>query len=245
MSSYQFFASFYDRLTENVDYKVRSSYILDFFIANDITSGTILDLACGTCSMSIPFVENGFRLIGLDSSDEMLSLASNKLLSVSNNFSLINSNMQNFELSQGVDGCICTLDSINHLTSLDDVRQTFQCVYSSLNDGGLFVFDVNTIFKHNEILGDNTFVFDEEDFFLSWDNELLENDVVRIMLDFFVNNGESYDRYSEEFMEKAYALSEIKDVLTEIGFKNIEIFDELTHNAPKDESERVFFVCNR
>ena len=81
-------------------------------------------------------------------------------------------------------------------------RKCFDCVYNSLDNGGVFVFDVNTVYKHQCILADNTFVFDEEDFFLSWDNEYLGDNTVRILLDFFVFNGSSYDRYSEEFNEK-------------------------------------------
>ncbi len=245
MSSYSIFAHFYDRLTENVDYEVRSNYISDFFKTNKIATGTILDLACGTCSMSLPFVKNGFRLIGIDVSEEMLSAASEKLLRLSDNFSLVKADMTNFCLSEKADGCICTLDSINHLTDEKDVEACFQNVYHSLKKDGLFVFDVNTIYKHNEILGDNTFVFDEEDFFLSWDNELDENDTVRILLDFFIFNGHNYDRFSEVFSERAYPLDLLKNMLIKIGFKNVMMYDELTYDFPKSDSQRVFFVCKR
>ncbi|MGN0458298.1 MAG: class I SAM-dependent DNA methyltransferase [Eubacterium sp.] len=245
MSNYQVFASFYDRLTDNVDYKVRSSYISDFFVTNNINDGVILDLACGTCSISVPFAKKGFRLIGIDASEEMLSQASNKLLRVSDSFSLIKTEMQDFKLAELVDGCICSLDSINHLTHIEDVKKTFENVLSSLKEGGIFVFDVNTVYKHNEILADNTFVFDEDDFFLSWDNELLDDDTVRIMLDFFVFNGESYDRFSEEFCEKAYPIEVLKKMLFDVGFSDVMIYDDLSLDKPKRNSERVYFVCKR
>ncbi|MDE6506269.1 MAG: class I SAM-dependent methyltransferase, partial [Eubacterium sp.] len=73
---------------------------------------------------------------------------------------------------------------------------------------------VNTVYKHNNILADNSFVFDEEDYFLSWDNELLDGNRVRIMLDFFVFNGNNYDRYSEEFIETAYSAEVLEDALS-------------------------------
>lgn len=245
MSSYIEFASLYDELTENVNYKVRSDYISGFFMANGINCGTILDLACGTASISLPFLEKGYRIIGVDLSEKMLEIASNKFLEVSNNFSLIKSKMQDFKLSESADACICSLDSINHLENLEDVKSTFENVYSSLNDNGLFIFDVNTIYKHNEVLGNNTFVFDEEDYYLVWDNELLENNVVRILLDMFIWNGDSYDRYSEEFNETAFELSDIKELLEQTGFVDIKIYDELTTNSPKEDSERVYFVCKK
>ena len=142
-----------------------------------------------------------------------------------------------------VDCCICSLDSINHLKDISEVRKCFDCVYNSLDNGGVFVFDVNTVYKHQCILADNTFVFDEEDFFLSWDNEYLGDNTVRILLDFFVFNGSSYDRYSEEFNEKAYTVEELKNILDK--FEIIGIYDEMTLEPPKSDSERIYFVCKK
>lgn len=245
MSNYQCFAQFYDRLTENVEYEVRSSYISDFFISNNICNGTILDLACGTCSMSLHLLKKGYRIIGIDSSEEMLAQGSSKLLEYGDSFSLRKGDMTSFELEDKVDGCICTLDSLNHLCSIEDVKNTFINVFDSLKENGVFVFDVNTVFKHNYVLGDNSFIFDEEDFFLAWDNELLDDNEVRIILDFFVFNGDSYDRFTEEFNEKAYEINELKNILNEIGFKDVCVYDELTYDLPTDESQRVFFVAKR
>ena len=103
---------------------------------------------------------------------------------------------------------------------------------------GVFVFDVNTVYKHKNVLGNNTFVFDEEDFSLSWDNEYLGDNTVRILLDFFVYNGKNYDRFSEEFNEKAYSVNELKSVLN--NFNIIGIYDELNLDDIKDDSERIY-----
>ena len=164
MSSYNVLATFYDELCKNVEYDVRSDYISDIFYENSIKGGTIIDLACGTGSMSIPLLKKGYRVIGIDLSDEMLEIASQRLLDISNNFSLRKGKMQNFSLEEEADACICCLDSINHLNSIDEVEMTFNCVYSSLKDNGIFIFDVNTIYKHQEILAGNTFIFDEDDY---------------------------------------------------------------------------------
>lgn len=239
MSSYNTFARYYDILTENVDYKVRSDYISNFFYELGKEKCRVLDLACGTGSIGICLSELGYNVIGIDLSEDMLTVASSKC----DDISFIKGDMTDFSLDEGVDCCVCSLDSINHLTSIELVKKCFDCVYSSLNDDGVFVFDVNTIYKHNNVLDNNTFVFDEDDFFLSWDNENMGDNVVRILLDFFVFNGESYDRYSEEFCERAYSIEELKSILDK--FEIIGIYDELTKDAPKEDSERVYFVCKR
>ena len=245
MSSYQTFAYLYDELTQNVEYEKRCDYILSFFEKNGIKSGTVLDLACGTGSMSIPFMKKGYNIIGLDYSEEMLEIASNRLSEVGNNFSLLKAKMQEFELSEKADACICCLDSINHLNNIDDVQATFKNVYDSLNNNGLFVFDVNTVYKHNEILADNTFVFDEDDYYLVWDNETVDDRTVRILLDMFLFNGENYDRFSEEFEETAYSVEELSTWLKNSGFVNIKVYDELSYDEPKNDSERLYFVCKK
>ena len=137
-------------------------------------------MACGTGSVSEYLSDLGYNVIGLDLSDEMLTVASSKQIK---NTMFIKGDMTDFELPHKVDCCVCSLDSINHLKDIVEVKKCFDCVYNSLNDGGVFVFDVNTVYKHKNVLGNNTFVFDEEDFFLSWDNEYLGDNTVRILLD--------------------------------------------------------------
>lgn len=242
MSSYQTFAEFYDRLTENVDYKVRSEYISNFFSRYGKNEKTVLDLACGTGSISKYLAEKNYNVIGIDLSDEMLIQANSKEIS---NALFVKGDITDFKLLERVNYCVCSLDSINHLNDIKDVENCFNCVYESLNTDGIFVFDINTLYKHENILADNTFVFDEEDFFLSWDNEYLGDGVVRILLDFFVFNGNNYDRYSEEFCEKAYSINSVISVLEKTGFSVIGVYDDLTENSPEEDSERVYFVVTK
>ncbi|MDE6156137.1 MAG: class I SAM-dependent methyltransferase, partial [Eubacterium sp.] len=193
MSSYNTLAQFYDFLTENVDYKVRSEYISNFFSKYGNSGKHVLDLACGTGTISKLLSDKGYNVKGIDISDEMLIVAQKKC----QNISFFKGDISDFSLPDKFDYCICLLDSLNHLENFDAVKSCFECVYNSLNENGLFIFDVNTIYKHRHILGDNTFIFDEEDFFLSWDNEYCDNNIVRILLDFFIFNGKNYDRFSE------------------------------------------------
>ena len=240
MNSYKAFAQFYDYLTENVDYKVRSDYISNFFSEYNNGGNKVLDLACGTGTMSLLLAEKGYLVTGIDLSDDMLTVAENKC---DGKVKFLKGNMTDFSLPDKFDYCLCSLDSINHLDGIKEVKKCFDCVYNSLNNNGVFVFDVNTVYKHKNVLGDNTFVFDEEDFFLSWDNEYVGNNTVRILLDFFVFNGRNYDRFSEEFYEKAYETKELLSILS--CFKIIGIYDELTMDKPKDDSERLYFVCKK
>ena len=239
MSSYNVFAKYYDFLTENVDYDETSDFVSVLFKGSGFK--TVLDLACGTGVMSEKLSKNGFDVIGIDASEDMLSIAKNRL--PENTF--IKAKMQDFKLNEKVDGCICCLDSINHLIDENDVIKTFKNVYDSLNDKGIFFFDVNTVYKHRTLLNDKTYVFDEEDFFLSWDNELLENDVVRIMLDFFVFNGRNYDRYSEEFFERAYSENELINMLRQSGFNDYYFCRDFDLNYPTETTERLFFICRK
>lgn len=242
MSSYNTFALFYDSLTENVDYKVRSKYISDFFCKYNKTNCSVLDLACGTGSISKFLSEYGYQVIGMDLSEDMLTVAAGKNIK---NARFLKADMTDFRLAQKTECCVCSLDAINHLTDYFDVCRCFENVSNSLNKGGIFVFDVNTIYKHREILCDNTFVFDEEDFFLSWDNHYTDNDIVEIFLDFFVFNGKNYDRFSENFKERAYSIEELTQALTDNSFEILGIYDELTLDCPKEDSERIYFVCRR
>ncbi len=237
MSNYGIFAKYYDRLTDNAGYEVRSDYISGFFNAAEPKDYKVLDIACGTGSIAKYLKNKGYCVTGLDSSEEMLAEASLKL-----GANLIKGDMRSFDFEKSFDACICNLDSLNHLENISEWTDCFKSVHSSLKDGGMFIFDVNTVYKHNEILADNSFIFDEEDFFLAWDNELLENGKVRILLDFFIFNGTNYDRYSEEITETAFTIEEIKDALSEY-FDVIGIYDELTQEPPKDNSERLYFVC--
>lgn len=238
--SYNTFAKFYDKLTENVEYKKRTDYISSFFKRYADKCDTVLDLACGTGSVTKYLADLGYNVIGIDLSDEMLTVASSKQIK---NAMFIKGDMTDFELPYKVDCCVCSLDGINHLKDIVEVKKCFDCVYNSLNDGGIFVFDVNTVYKHKNVLGNNTFVFDEEDFFLSWDNEYLGDNTVRILLDFFVYNGKNYDRFSEEFNEKAYSVNELKSVLN--NFNIIGIYDELNLDDIKEDSERIYFVLKK
>ena len=166
MSEYSFFARFYDELTQNVDYERRAEHFSALLLSYGIKSGTVLDLACGTGTLTSLISARGYDMIGVDSSPDMLSQAQNRAFEEGQNILFLCQQMQTLDLFGKIDAALCTLDSINHLTEPEDVRETFRRLGTFIRPGGMFIFDVNTIYKHREILADNSFVYEYPDVFL-------------------------------------------------------------------------------
>lgn len=248
MASYQSFAQFYDSLTLNVDYKSRADYILKLFDRLNHNMGITLDLACGTGSLTLELAQRGVDIYGIDASQDMLSEALDKAYDLGLNILFLCQKMQNIDLYGTVDTCICTLDSINHLTDIKDVQKTFDRVSLFLDPDGYFLFDVNTPYKHSEILQNNTFVYETDDVFCVWQNELLDDLVVDINIDFFVKNEHSvdqYTRYYENFREKAYTHSEICTMLTNSGLELVAYYGDMNFNSPQCDEQRVIYVAKK
>ena len=236
------FAAVYDLLTINVPYDEIAEYYAK--ILCKITNGRrLLDLGCGTGNLTTLLAERGFDVIGLDASSEMLSIAANK----SSKVRWICQDMTKAELGEEVDAVISTLDSINHLESAEEIAACFGSAAANLKRGGAFVFDVNTIFKHREILSDNTFVYDVDGAFCVWQNEFCaEDNGVSIDLDiFFEEEDGSYTRGGESFREIALSVDEMKKMLEETGFAVVEIHEYLTQNPPSEHSEKLLFVAKK
>lgn len=244
--SYDNFSDFYDLLTDNVEYEKRADYFCRLLSMCGIKSGILLDLGCGTGSMSVKMAERGFDVIGVDSSVGMLNAARQKAYENGAEILLLNQNMQEIDLYGTVDCAICVLDGINHLEGEADVKRTFEKVSLFMNKGGAFAFDVNTIHKHKNILADNVFVYEPDDLFCVWQNNYNPDDnSVDISLDFFEEDGGVYYRSCESFTEQAYELDVIKLWLEKAGFEVVGIFDDLTTDPVKPETERAVFLAKK
>ncbi len=244
--SYDDFSRYYDLLTDNVEYKKRADYFCRLLSLCGIKSGILLDLGCGTGNMSFEMAEKCFDVIGVDSSIGMLSAAQQKMFESGKHVLLLNQNMQEIDLYGTVDCAICVLDGINHLDSSDDVKETFKKVSLFMNKGGAFAFDVNTVYKHKNVLADNAFVFEPEGVFCTWQNSFDPSDnSVEISLDFFEEEDGVYYRSSESFTEKAYELDDIKSWLEETGFDIVGIYDDMTTENVKPDSERAVFLAKK
>ncbi len=243
--AYETFADYYDLLTDNVGYKARADYILKHFenIGHDM--GLTLDLACGTGSLTLELKKRGVDIYGIDASPEMLSVAMQKSYEAGESILYLCQRMQAIDLYGTIDTCLCTLDSINHLIDLDDVKKTFERVSLFMNPGGYFLFDVNTPYKHKKVLSDNVFVFDTEDVYCVWQNTPKDDSVTEISLDFFIPEGDNYYRMSEVFSERAYSLDIIKKLLDEAGFEFISAFGDMTFGMPEATEERLIITARK
>jgi len=243
---YSEFASVYDALMENVDYDLRAEYLCRLFKKFDGMPTLLLDLACGTGEFSNRFAEKGVSVIGVDLSFDMLSVAREKSAEKGNDILYLCQDASELDLYGTVDGAICCLDSLNHITNYDAFCKAISKVSLFLEKDRLFVFDVNTPYKHSEILGNNTFVIETENVYCVWQNEHFENDnTVEINLDFFIPDGESYRRENESFCERAYTACEIENALKNAGLKIEAIYGELTENEPTDSAERIVYVTRK
>lgn len=244
--SYDDFSHYYDLLTDNVEYKKRADYFCRLLSMCGINEGILLDLGCGTGNMSFEMAEKGFDVIGVDSSIGMLNVAQQKMFESGRHILLLNQKMQEIDLYGTIDCAVCVLDGINHLDGASDVKKTFEKVSLFMNKGGAFAFDVNTIHKHKNILGDNAFVFEPDGVFCAWQNNYNpEDNSVEISLDFFEEEDGVYYRASENFTEKAYDLNDIKLWLEESGFEVVGIFDDMTTEDVKSDSERAVFLARK
>lgn len=246
MDSYRSFASFYDELMEDARYSDRCEHFLELLKRHCHECGSTLDLACGTGSFTLELRRHGVDVFGVDGSVEMLSEAMQKCLAEGEHVLFVNQQMQELELAAPVDTCVCTLDSLNHITDVEELRRTFEGVARYLNSGGLFVFDVNTVYKHRQVLGNNAFVLENEHVFCAWQNTLAEDDVVEIDLDFFEEQEDgAYARYSESFAERAYSDAQLRELLESAGFTVEAVYGDLSFDAPKPDEQRVIYVARK
>ena len=246
MSSYCDFAYIYDSLMADADYDGRSEYILKLFRKYGKKPTLLLDLACGTGEFSLRLKEKGIDVIGVDMSEDMLSIAREKAMDKNTDLLFLCQKAEELDLYGTVDGAICCMDSLNHITDLRNLKKAIKKVSLFLEKGCLFVFDLNTPYKHKTVLGNNTFVFEEDDVYCVWQNSFNpKNNITDICLDFFVEEDGLYQRYNEEFRERAYTKEQISETLKEAGLKIKAILGDLKFTAPSSKEERVFYVCEK
>lgn len=246
--SYGVFSEFYDALTANVSYDTVSQVLSSLLTRYGKSRGLLLDLACGTGSISVRLAKKGYEVIGVDLSPEMLSEAQNKAYSAGQNILFLCQDMTALDLYGTVDAAVCTLDGLCHLPNEESVFAALQKVSLFMNPGGVFLFDVNSFYKHRAVLGNNTFVYDTDDVYCVWQNTLLSDGVtVQMDLDFFepVSDEGDYVRQSERFTERAYPRETLEAMLKKAGFTVLDVFDGYSGKPAHDTSERLLFAVRK
>ena len=225
-------AKYYDVLNYNANYKKVADYIEEVFEIYKKKPQLVLDLACGTGSLTVELDKRGYDMTGLDLSPEMLSIAAAKASKkkknkdYKNNILWINQDMRFFELYGTVDAVVCCFDSVNYLRDEKDVKKCFAAVHNYLNPGGLFIFDVNSRYKFEFIYGKNNFVLEKKNVFCSWQNNYNKRDkTCEFYMTLFAKKPDgNYTRYDETQKERYYGEGFLKESLLEIGFGDINIF---------------------
>ncbi|MBO5163146.1 MAG: methyltransferase domain-containing protein [Ruminococcus sp.] len=246
MSGYSVFARYYDSLTANIDYGKRAEYfhkIIDLFKKTE--GNILLDLACGTGSIAEEMAKLGYDVIGVDNSDEMLDIALNKKFESGLNIQYLCQDMRRLDLYGSVDVTVCALDSINHLRTLSDVKKVFGNIALFSEPDALFIFDVNTLYKHRNILANNTFTYETDEVFCVWENTLIpETDEVKMNLEFFeLQENGMYSRSSDSFSEMAYSEENIEKLLKECGFEVLGKYGDDTLASPASDSQRIVYAA--
>lgn len=246
MGGYSAFAKFYDRLMRDIDYASRAEYLLGLFERHGKAPSLMLDLACGSGSLALQFISRGIDVIGVDKSRDMLSLAREKADKRGESLLLLCQDMRRLDLYGTVEGAVCCLDGINHICDTKGLSEVFSRLFLFIEPGGLFVFDVNTVYKHRFVLADNAFVFEQDDFVCIWRNRFIKGTFeVDMRLDFFKKEKGCYARFSESLRERAYSESTIKRLLTRAGFETLAVYDDMSTDMPKADSSRLVFVARR
>ncbi len=243
---YEEFAEFYDSLTDDVGYKKRTEYLCSLFEKFDRMPTLLLDAACGTGGFSNEFASLGVSVIGVDVSCQMLSIAQQKSRDLGLDVMYLCQDMTELDLYGTVDGAVCCLDSLNHITDYLDFQMAIQKISLFLEKDRLFIFDVNTIYKHKYVLADNTFIIENDELYCVWQNEYNDKEkTAYISLDIFKNNGKNYTRNSEYITERAYSQKEIKSALTKAGLKIEAVFGDMTNTPPEKTQERLIYVTRK
>lgn len=254
---YDVIAAVYDKLNKDIDYRLWADFVeaaFDRFLTK--RPELVLDLACGTGSMTCELAKRGYDMIGVDGSEQMLSVASERAyvnFGEDDEYRLpvlyLLQDMRSFELYGTVGAVVCCLDSINYLTEDGDLEKCFSTVHNYLDPDGLFLFDINTPYKFKNIYGDNAYILEDEldggAVFCGWQNEF---DADRGICDFYLTlfsedeNGR-YIREEEHQRERMYSMEQVKTALLESGFEWLGAFSDYSFSAAEEDNERWYIAA--
>ena len=247
MSAYEALAGVYDALTGDVGYEKRADYIEKLFLKSRIPVHTVLDLACGTGSMTALLTERGYELIAVDESPDMLAAAREKASDLTGEPPVfLNQSMEALDLYGTVDAAICCLDSLNYLAGPREVQKTFQRLHLFISPGGLLVFDINSAAMLRELDG-QVFLDEQEDVYCVWRPEFEKRSrVCTYWIDIFTRRTDgAWERSVEQHRQKAYEVEELRAWLLEAGFTHIRTYGDCRMSAPREGENRIYFSAIR
>lgn len=247
MAQYSSLAPYYDLLTTDVNYNSWADYYMKIFERENIQVKSILDLACGTGTLSYILAERGFEVIGVDSSADMLSEAFAKSAESKAEVlpMFINQSMEGLDLYGTVDAVVCCLDGINYLHGIDNVLAAFRRVQLFLEPGGIFIFDVNTPKKLRDLDG-QVFIDEKEGVYCVWRSEYDGKErACYYGIDIFTQQGRHWHRDFEEHIEYSYTVEELEAALKKANFEDVHVYGELKLENPSEDEKRIFITARK
>ena len=244
MDAYTGFAYVYDEYMDNIPYEEWGKYLIDLLNEYGIKDGIVLDLGCGTGNITEILANNGYDMIGVDNSQEMLNIAMEKRGDDTSILYLLQ-DMRGFELYGTVRAIVSVCDSMNYLTEDGDLEQVFRLANNYLDPGGLFIFDMNTIHKYRDVIGDTTIAEDREDGSFIWENSYDRENALNVyeLALFLPREDGLYEKCEEEHVQKAYSIEAIKAMIVKAGMELVAVCDAYTHNPGDENCERLTFVA--
>ena len=246
MSAYESLAFSYDALTYDVPYPEIAAFFERVLKRSGVEAQTVLDLACGTGSLSLLLAQKGYSVLGVDCSEEMLTVASEKSmeLALPEPPFWICQKMQRLRLPYPVDAAVCSLDSVNYVTKPSDLQEAFRRVFAALKPHGLFLFDINTPYKLRGLDG-QVFLDETEDAYCVWRTEFSRK-ICSYWVDLFRREKDGrYRRSTELHRQRYYAPDELTQWLREAGFGNIRVYGDCRLRRPTEGEQRIYFCCTR
>ena len=247
MDAYTDFAQVYDTFMDNVPYGNWADFLTERMAREGIRDGLVLDLGCGTGTLTELLAEKGYDMIGVDASEEMLNVAMEKRERSGRDILYLLQDMREFELYGTVRAVVSICDSMNYILTYEDLVQVFRLVNNYLDPQGIFIFDFNTEYKYREVLGDRTFAEEREECSFIWDNYYDEEQGINeYELTLFVQSQEDpklYRKYQEAHYQKAYTLEKIKNLIERAGLRYLTAYDAYTRDVPMYDSERICVIA--
>ena len=246
MSAYESLAFSYDSLTQDIPYEHMLAYMEALLRRHGVQPQSVLDLACGTGSMSVLLAKRGYQVLAADMSEDMLSMAWEKASELEENRPyFICQRMERLRLPYTVDWVVCCLDSLNYVTNPEDCRQAIVRVFQSLAPGGVFLFDINTPEKLRGLDG-QIFLDENEETYCVWRAEFDEEEnICYYGMDLFQKEGDQWRRSFEEHREYAYTVEQLTQWLKEAGFGTVEVYGDRSLEGPKPDEQRVYFFAQK
>ena len=245
MDAYHALAVSYDRLTNDVDYEATVAFYNEILKREGLHPRTAVDLACGTGSVTAILARQGLDVIGVDLSEEMLTVAMEKVMDMEHPPRFICQSLQELYLPRGVDLAVCALDSLDYITNPVDCEEAIRRVYKALNPGGIFIFDVNTPEKLRAMDG-QVFLDEDDDVYCVWRGEFdQETNICSYGMDLFQRKGELWERSFEEHREYAYSQEQLTSYLKKAGFTHIRVYADREFTAPREGEQRIYFKARK